>query len=199
MASPRVYLDHNATAPLRPQARTAALEALAFAANPSSVHAEGRRARALVEDAGGRSRAWRDRGPSGWCSPPAPPKRRISRSRPTRSPTAGRGFDRLLVGATEHAAVLHGHRFGGEAVETVPVLPTGVIDLAALVVCARPRRSLHRGGPGCQQRDRRSPADRRSRGTGVEARRRRGLRCRSGGGADCLRRRSGGLPPPLGP
>ena len=50
MAVERVYLDHNASAPLRESARSAMVDALA-AANPSSVHAEGRAARAIVEDA----------------------------------------------------------------------------------------------------------------------------------------------------
>ena len=47
----RCYLDWNATAPLRPEARAAMLAALDVAGNPSSVHAEGRQARALVERA----------------------------------------------------------------------------------------------------------------------------------------------------
>ena len=49
--SSRVYLDWNATAPLRPEARAAMSAALEIAGNPSSVHAEGRAARRLVEDA----------------------------------------------------------------------------------------------------------------------------------------------------
>jgi cysteine desulfurase len=47
----RVYLDWNATAPLRPEARAAIAEALDAVGNPSSVHAEGRAARARVERA----------------------------------------------------------------------------------------------------------------------------------------------------
>ncbi len=47
----RVYLDWNATTPLREEARAAMLEAMEVAGNPSSVHAEGRAARALVERA----------------------------------------------------------------------------------------------------------------------------------------------------
>ena len=47
----RVYLDWNATAPLRPQARAAMIAAMDVAGNPSSVHAEGRAARALIERA----------------------------------------------------------------------------------------------------------------------------------------------------
>ncbi|QBF31802.1 cysteine desulfurase family protein [Thalassococcus sp. S3] len=47
----RVYLDHNATAPLRPEARAAMIEAMEHVGNPSSVHAEGRAAKGIVERA----------------------------------------------------------------------------------------------------------------------------------------------------
>ncbi|MCR8723703.1 cysteine desulfurase family protein [Frigidibacter sp. ROC022] len=49
--SDRVYLDWNATAPLRPEAKAAMVAAMDLVGNPSSVHAEGRAARALVEKA----------------------------------------------------------------------------------------------------------------------------------------------------
>ncbi|MEL6951784.1 MAG: cysteine desulfurase family protein [Pseudomonadota bacterium] len=49
----RVYLDHNATAPMRPEAKAAMLEAMELTGNPSSVHGEGRAAKALVERARG--------------------------------------------------------------------------------------------------------------------------------------------------
>ncbi|MEL7275318.1 MAG: cysteine desulfurase family protein [Pseudomonadota bacterium] len=47
----RVYLDHNATTPLRSEARAAMLAAMDVLGNPSSVHAEGRAAKAIVEKA----------------------------------------------------------------------------------------------------------------------------------------------------
>ena len=47
----RTYLDYNATAPLRPESRDAMTAAFEISGNPSSVHAEGRRARAVVERA----------------------------------------------------------------------------------------------------------------------------------------------------
>jgi len=47
----RIYADYNATAPLRPEAKGASLRALEITGNPSSVHGEGRKARALVEGA----------------------------------------------------------------------------------------------------------------------------------------------------
>lgn len=49
----RTYLDWNATAPLRPEARDAVLKGLDVVGNPSSVHAEGRAARGLIETARG--------------------------------------------------------------------------------------------------------------------------------------------------
>ena len=48
-----VYLDYNATAPIRPEAREAAICALEIGGNPSSIHANGRLARAAVEQARG--------------------------------------------------------------------------------------------------------------------------------------------------
>ena len=47
----RTYLDYNATAPIRPEVRDAVLHALDVGGNPSSVHAAGRAARAIIEDA----------------------------------------------------------------------------------------------------------------------------------------------------
>jgi cysteine desulfurase len=51
VSSGRTYLDWNATAPMRPEAREAMLAALELSGNASSVHAEGRAARGAVEDA----------------------------------------------------------------------------------------------------------------------------------------------------
>ena len=50
---PRLYLDWNATTPLRPEARAAMVAAMDLVGNPSSVHAEGRAAKALLEKARG--------------------------------------------------------------------------------------------------------------------------------------------------
>jgi len=47
----RVYLDHNATTPLRAEARAAMIAAMDVAGNPSSVHAEGRAAKGILEKA----------------------------------------------------------------------------------------------------------------------------------------------------
>lgn len=47
----RIYFDHNATTPLHPEVRKAIVEAMDYFGNPSSLHADGREARALVEEA----------------------------------------------------------------------------------------------------------------------------------------------------
>ncbi len=51
MSKQRIYLDHAATSPLRPEAKAAIEEGFAIWANPSSPHAEGRKAKAALEDA----------------------------------------------------------------------------------------------------------------------------------------------------
>lgn len=53
----RIYLDHAATTPMRPEAIAAVAEAMARWANPSSPHAEGRAARAALEEARARIKA----------------------------------------------------------------------------------------------------------------------------------------------
>ncbi|MEM1052478.1 MAG: aminotransferase class V-fold PLP-dependent enzyme [Pseudomonadota bacterium] len=55
--SSRIYLDHAATSPLRPQARVAIEEGFALWANPSSPHAQGRKAKQALEDTRARIKA----------------------------------------------------------------------------------------------------------------------------------------------
>lgn len=51
--APRLYLDWNASAPLRPAARAAMAAAMEVVGNPSSQHGEGRAAKAIIEKARG--------------------------------------------------------------------------------------------------------------------------------------------------
>jgi len=51
MATRQIYLDHNATTPLHPEVKAAMREAAEVFGNPSSLHAFGRQARQLIEDA----------------------------------------------------------------------------------------------------------------------------------------------------
>ena len=125
----RIYLDYNATAPLRPEARDALLAALDIG-NPSSVHEEGRKARALVEDA--RADVARLVG--------APAETVIFTSGGTEACNLALGLrqapageiKRLLVSAIEHSAVLAAAKESGLPVEELPVTPDGVLDLDAL-------------------------------------------------------------------
>lgn len=117
-----VYLDANASEPLRPEARAAVVEALDPIGNPASVHAAGRQARALLETAREAIASCFGADPAGL----------VFTSGGTESNVLAihaLGVGRtVLFGATEHdavrQAVLHGTK--------LPVLPDGTIDLDAL-------------------------------------------------------------------
>jgi cysteine desulfurase len=136
----RVYLDWNATTPLRPEAREAMAAAWDLSGNPSSVHAEGRQARRLVEKAraaiaGAVGATAQDvifasGGTEANALALAPGLRR----------GAGLSAQRLLVSAIEHASVLAGGRFPAEAIGTIAVTRSGVLDLDRL-------RAMLDGGP----------------------------------------------------
>ena len=128
----RVYLDWNATTPLRPQARDAMASAWELTGNPSSVHAEGRQARKLIEDA--RARVAGALG--------ALPPNVVFTSGGTEAnalaltPGLRRGSnppaERLVVSAIEHASVISGGRFSSGAIQTVGVTRSGLVDLDRL-------------------------------------------------------------------
>ncbi len=125
----RVYLDYNATAPLRPEAREALIAALDIG-NPSSVHEEGRKARALVEAARADIAALVG----------APAETVIFTSGGTEACNLALGLrqapggeiQRLLVSAIEHSAVLAAAHDTGLPVEELPVLADGTVNLEAL-------------------------------------------------------------------
>lgn len=139
----RSYLDYNATAPIRPEAAEAVARASLLAGNPSSVHAEGRAARAEIEAA--RDKVARLVG--------ADPRNVIFTSGGTEAANAvlapglrrrgAAGAVRLLAGAGEHPCVLDGHRFASEAFERIPLDSDGVVDLSWLA--ARLRRGAGEG------------------------------------------------------
>jgi cysteine desulfurase len=125
----RVYLDWNATAPLRPEARAAMLAALDMCGNASSVHAEGRAARRLIEEARERVAALVDAKPRNVVFTSGGTEANMMALSPL---TGGRPNDRLLVSAIEHPSVLAGGRFAPQAVATIAVDRHGRIDLNAL-------------------------------------------------------------------
>ena len=132
MARDRVYLDWNATTPLRREAREAMVAAWDLVGNPSSVHAEGRASRRLIEDAraivaeavgaDARNVVFTSGGTEANSLGLTPGLRRDS----------GLPINRLVVSAIEHVSILAGGRFPREAVGTLGVDRSGVVDLDQL-------------------------------------------------------------------
>ncbi|MGF9691453.1 cysteine desulfurase family protein [Rhizobium sp. 0TCS1.26] len=133
MATPRAYLDWNATAPLSDAARSAMLDAYALPGNASSVHAEGRAARVALDRARRQVAALAG----------AQPQHVIFTSGATESANlvltpefrmgrAPLAIGHLYVSAIEHPAIREGGRFDRTQVSEIAVTPAGVIDLEAL-------------------------------------------------------------------
>jgi cysteine desulfurase len=120
MNSP-VYLDYNATAPLRPAAAEAMARAQSLTGNPSSVHSFGRQARATVETAREQVAALAG----------AKPAQIVFTSGGTEANNlalAGSDRARILVSGIEHDSILT----AAPAAERIPVTADGVVDLGAL-------------------------------------------------------------------
>jgi cysteine desulfurase len=128
----RAYLDHNATTPLRPAARDSMLAALSQCGNASSIHAEGRAARARVEAARETIAAFVGTAPKNVAFTSGATEA-LNLALTPHAEIGGVGpFDILLIAAGEHACVLAGHRFPREAVEILPLTAAGLLDLPAL-------------------------------------------------------------------
>ncbi|AHY50857.1 cysteine desulfurase family protein [Bradyrhizobium japonicum] len=128
----RVYLDWNATTPLRAEARTAMLAAWELIGNPSSVHAEGREVRRLVEEARATLAAAVGALPRNVVFTSAGTEANVLALSPGLRGPSGGPVERLLVSAVEHASVLSGGRFPADKVSQIPVTRAGVIDLDRL-------------------------------------------------------------------
>lgn len=135
MAKESIYLDHNATAPLRPEARAALYAALDFTGNPSSVHGHGRKLRDLIET--GRQQVARLVG--------AQTRQVVFTGSATEALTqaivsGARVFSAgaVAISAGEHAAVARAADATGLPVWTIPLCADGRIDLDQL------RAALHR-------------------------------------------------------
>ena len=125
----RVYLDWNATTPLRPEARQAMAVAWDMAGNPSSVHAEGRQARRLIEDARAAVAAAVGARPQDAVFTSGGTEANALALTPGLRRGAGGPVQRLLVSAIEHTSVLAGGRFQVDAIEAIQATGTGVVDL----------------------------------------------------------------------
>jgi cysteine desulfurase len=128
----RVYLDWNATTPLRSEAKAALAVAWDICGNPSSVHAEGRQARRLVEDARAAIAAAVGARPQDvvFCS--GGTEANALALTPGLHRGANAPVQRLLVSAVEHASVLAGGRFSAAAIAAINVTPSGLVDIARL-------------------------------------------------------------------
>jgi cysteine desulfurase len=141
----RVYLDHNATSSLRPAARAAMTAALDMVGNASSVHAEGRVARALVENARAKVAALVGADPRALTFTSGATESIMLALSPDfeieRRPVH---CDVLLVSGIEHPAVRAGGRFAPDRVEIIPVDCEGQVDLAALAAMLARHRAAGR-------------------------------------------------------
>ena len=124
MTQVRTYLDHNASSPLRPAARAAMLAALDVVGNPSSVHAEGRRARAMIDTAREQVAAL--------VGAKASEVVFTSGASEANNGVMAGGWKAICVSAIEHDSVLAPARTSGAKVIALPASKDGVVDLQAV-------------------------------------------------------------------
>jgi cysteine desulfurase len=134
MTRAAIYLDHNASAPLRSEARAALLAALELTGNPSSVHAHGRALRNLVETARGQVAKLAG----------AEPKHVVFTGSATEAITqavvgGAKAFsaDAVAPSTGEHAALLKAVEATGLPVWTIALDAAGIIDLDQLAALLR--------------------------------------------------------------
>src|SRR5579871_496786 len=125
----RVYLDWNATTPLRDEARRAISDALDLPGNASSVHAEGREARKVIEGARAAIAAAVGASPRNVVFTSGGTEANGLALAPNLRRGTGPAAERLLVSAIEHASVLSGGRFPPAAMASIGVTPDGIVDL----------------------------------------------------------------------
>lgn len=135
----RVYLDSNATAPLRAEARAAMLAALEHHANPSSIHAEGRQSRLAIDQARADVAALTGSSPENvtFTSGGTEANNLAIHGALQSAAAEGHRFTRLIVSAIEHDSVLQTALCAGEAhpglrTTQVAVNADGVVSLQDL-------------------------------------------------------------------
>lgn len=130
MAKERIYLDWNATAPLMAAAHVAMSEALALSGNPSSVHAEGRAARAVIEAARREVASLVGATPANVIfTSSATEAANLVLTPAYRMGKAALPIGHLYVSAIEHPAVREGGRFSPDQISEIPVTAEGLTDL----------------------------------------------------------------------
>ena len=139
------YLDHNATSPLRPESLIAVTHALSLGGNPSSVHANGRAARAVVEEARERIAALVGaKSEQVIFTSGATEANHLALFGAVEGSLAEENsrITRLFISAVEHSSVLATanklvERFPWVRLSLLPVTAEGVIDTEALRVALR--------------------------------------------------------------
>jgi cysteine desulfurase len=135
MNAERTYLDWNATAPLRPEAREACIAALDVVGNPSSPHAHGRRARAIVEDAREQVAALVGTRPAEVVF--------TSGGTEANNAVLAAGWDTIVLSGIEHDSVRAPARAGKARIIEVPVARNGMVRVdVAITAGASASRSL---------------------------------------------------------
>lgn len=124
MSSSRIYLDHNASSPLRPAAQAALIDALERHGNASSVHGEGRAARRVIEDA--REQV------ADLVGSRAADVVFTSGATEANCTVFGGCWDTIYMAGTEHESVLAPARRTGATIVDLPVSSQGVADLGLL-------------------------------------------------------------------
>lgn len=125
MKTVRTYLDHNATSPLRPEARDAMLAVLNNPGNASSIHDEGRQARAVVETA-------RDALATALGCKRDMITFMSGGTEANNVAIKGAPVEKLILSGVEHPCVVEAAKATGKPATTVQVDENGVIDLAVL-------------------------------------------------------------------
>jgi len=133
MAGSRVYMDYNATAPLRPAARDATLAAMEALGNPSSIHAEGRAARTVLEEARSRLAARIGAAPENIVfTSGATECANLALTPELLAGGETQPLEGLLIAGGEHPCVLNGSRFPAGSISTLPLEAEGVLSLERL-------------------------------------------------------------------
>ena len=120
-----IYMDYNATCPIRPQVIEAVASTMAVVGNPSSVHSQGQKARSLVEEsrakvaalAGARARDVM------FCAGGTEAANTVIR---------GAGVNSLIISAIEHSCVTAAAEVAGVPVFVLPVDDSGIISVTML-------------------------------------------------------------------
>jgi len=129
----RAYLDWNATAPQRPEARAAMLAACDLVGNPSSIHREGRAARQAIEVARRSVAELVGADPRNVVFTSGGTEANALALTPAIEVGADRApRDRLLMSAIEHPSVRSGGQFAPDRIEDLPVRDDGRVELDAL-------------------------------------------------------------------